>query len=65
MDENRYPAFNGIFKGVVYSNKKGAFIEAAAELKTFQGNVPDVSTQFSNTKVLAGQTERTPVINPI
>jgi len=28
MDENRYPAFNGIFTKVVYSHQKGVFIDS-------------------------------------
>jgi hypothetical protein len=32
MDNNRYPAFNGIFTKVTYSHQVGVFVEAADKL---------------------------------
>lgn len=65
MDENRYPGFNGVFFKVVYSHKKGAFIDSPAGLKDLRGNVPFVEVPFKNTKVVAGSVERVPNVNPV
>lgn len=42
-DENRYPAFNGLFTRVSYSHEVGAFVDSVAELKAYlekQGKRP-------------------------
>lgn len=31
-DENRYPAFNGLFTRVVYSHEMGAFVDTMDEM---------------------------------
>lgn len=54
MDNNRYPAFNGVFTKVTYSHEKGAFIETLDGLKPRIGIVPNYDTPAFNKKVLAG-----------
>ena len=65
MDENRYPAFNGLFSKVVYSQKKGAFIDSVNQPKDLHGVVPEFSVPLTNNKAVAGVIDRAPTVAPV
>jgi hypothetical protein len=54
-DENRYPAFNGQFTKVVYSDENGAFIDDYEELENYIkkiGCVPALENNAYRRKII-------------
>lgn len=50
-DNNRYPAFNGLFTKVVYSTEMGAFVDTVEELsKYLEGLKPRPSEKIGHFK---------------
>jgi len=56
MDDKRYPAFNGVFTKITYSNEIGVFVDSADKLSV--GVVPLVPIELSNTNILDNLIER-------
>lgn len=58
MDDNRYPAFNGIFTQVTYGSDKGTFIDSLDRLNLQTNEFPAKEVELLNTNVVDRSVDR-------